>query len=158
MKSRSWKWWFLGALAVVMSYVWYDAFHMMNPETPGIKITAPKIPKNTEIANASTQLRYEPPKTNPFLRPSSTQTQPGQLSRANRPPEILLDLSQQYRLIGLLSRERQSQAVIGFGDSSVVISPGDSLGVWQLLQIQPNAAIFGHDKKRDTLWLYTESK
>jgi len=158
MKSRSWKWWLLGALVVVMSYVWYDALHMMNPETPGIKITAPKIPKKNETTNSSTQLRYEPPKTNPFLRPSSTPTQPNQLSRSNREPAVLPDLGQQYRLIGLLSRERQSQAVIGFGDSSVVISPGDSLGVWQLLQIQPNAAIFGHDKKRDTLWLYAESR
>lgn len=155
MKKLSWRWWLLGALVIVMVWVWYNGFQTICPEAPGMKVTAPMTPRKVEVSPAG-QLRYEPTRTNPFLRPGTAQAD--QSGRPNNAREALPGLKQQYRLIGLLNQQRQSQAVIGFGDSSVVISPGDSLGVWQLLQILPNAAIFGHDKKHDTLWLYTPSR
>ena len=156
MKKLSWKWWLLGALVIVMGWVWYNGFQTMYPETPGMKVTAPMASKKMDVSSAG-QMLYKQPKTNPFLRPSLTTANANQSAKRNI-NEALPALKQHYRLTGLLNQQRQSQAVIGFGDSSVVISPGDSLGIWQLLQIQPNAAIFGHDKKRDTLWLYTRGR
>ena len=155
MKVAAWKKWLLGILAVIMVYIWYDAFQMMYPETTGLRVT---MPKDSQAASVSSieQLQYRPPKVNPFRKPSMTQSQQAKSPQLNETPEPVAVFNEQYRLIGVLRRDSQSQAVVTVDDSSLVLSIGDSLDNWQLQQIAENSVVFNHGKNQDTLWLYTE--
>ena len=152
MKKSAWKWWLLAALALVMVYVWYDAFQMMSPANTPIKLQeqAAVPPSGRKVDSG---LAYQAPKVNPFQQPSANQTAAQQQNRP-RVPEPPPQLSEVFRLTGILRRDRQSQAVVTFADSSVVLMTGDSLGAWQLLEISDRSVLFGQGKFRDTLWLY----
>ena len=64
-----------------------------------------------------------------------------------------------HKLSGLIKRGLSSQAVIMLPNGSTkVLSVRDSLGIWELISINENAAIFKHEKKRDTIWLYTNGE
>jgi len=153
VKKSKWKWWLLAGLVLVLTYVWYDAFQMMSPESDAYRVTSPTAASPSTSPGAP-QLEYEPPQTNPFKQPTAT-PQAAQPTRAQQPPAPA-QLDPGYQLTGILRRDRQSQAVVTLRDSSTVLSLGDSLGVWELLDITAQAAVFSHDKNRDTLWLYTE--
>jgi hypothetical protein len=152
MKKSSWKWWLLALLALVMSYVWYNAFQMMSPEYVPIKVVEPPTTHQPKAHSASSP-EYQPPKTNPFQQPTVSPAVSPQSGRP-RSPEPPPKLGSRYRITGILRRDRQSQVVLTFQDSSIVLSVGDSLGTWHLLEIGDRSALFGQGKLRDTLWLY----
>ncbi len=152
MKKSSWKWWLVAILAVVMIYVWYDAFKMMSPEATPLRFVEPSaLPRSGR--RAANGPEYQPPKTNPFQQPAANPNASQQPGRS-RPPEPPPKLDDKYRITGILRRDRQSQVVVTKQDSSIVLSVGDSLGTWRLLEIADRSALFGQGKQRDTLWLY----
>jgi hypothetical protein len=151
MKKSTWKWWLLAVLALIMIYVWYDGLQMMSSESVPARIIAPAA-KTQADRRTSTDIQYQPPRTNPFQQPTpKTAAVPSDQPRVPQPPP---QIGSQYRITGILGRERQSQVVVTFGDSSLVLSEGDSLGTWRLLNISDRSAVFGQGKNRDTLWLY----
>jgi hypothetical protein len=130
-----------------MIYVWYDGLQMMSSESVPAKIIAPAAKPQAD-RRTSSDIRYQPPRTNPFQQPVARTAAPSGQPRAPQPPP---QIGNQYRITGILGRERQSQVVVTFGDSSLVLSEGDSLGTWRLLNISdvpPSSA----RQNRDTLW------
>jgi len=152
MKKSAWKWWLLALLAAVMIYVWYDAFQMMSPASAPIRVIQPAASPRTR-SNTGSGPEYQPPKTNPFQQPASAAT-PSPQSVRPRPPELPPKLDDKYRITGILRRDRQSQVILSGQDSSIVLSVGDSLGSWKLMEIDDRSALFSQGKHRDTLWLY----
>lgn len=155
MKTVHWKWWFLGVLALVMIFIWNNAFETMYPESSGLQLTTPSVTRVTD-RHPGERLQYQPPKVNPFKRPTATPAQPTQQRRPAQRPEPIPELNSQYRLAGILGGSDQSQAVITLGERSQVLSIGDSLDTWELRQITARLAVFKHSKHQDTLWLYTD--
>lgn len=158
MKKDTWKWWLLGALALVMAYVWYNAFQTMSPEeSSAYRVRTPAATTEQE-EHVRTGVAYESPKVNPFQQPVAAAKPTAQTARGKATPPKLVQprLEPHYRLTGIIDRDSRSQAVITFRDSSVVVSVGDSLAGWQLLRTSQNSALFGHEKERDTLWLYVD--
>lgn len=154
MTSASRKKALLGILLVVLVYVWRDGFHKMYPEAANYEeVTLPEN-RSASSSTAPSELVYREPKTNPFFRPtqqpaSSHQQKPGSGSTGTVPL-----LRGDHKLIGVLGRDKLSQAVIALGEHTTVASLGDSVEAWQLITIGDNHAVFKHDTQRDTLWLY----
>ncbi len=155
MKSVHWKWWLLGVLAVVMIFIWYDAFDTMYPESTELQLTTPSR-RRSAGGSTGERLEYQAPKVNPFKRPTAAPAQPTQPRRQAQRPEQIPELNSQYRLTGILGGSTQSQAVIALGERSSVLSIGDSLDTWELRQITARLAVFEHGKSQDTLFLYTD--
>lgn len=143
----------LGVLLIVLAYVWWDGFHKMYPDTAAYLTHAPVGNANPTRGAVSSELVYREPKTNPFFRPQQQPagTQPRQ---GGNLPTGVPPLRVNNKLIGVLGRGKQSQAVMSTETQNVVVSLGDSVGAWELLMIGNNYAVFRHEKQRDTLWLY----
>lgn len=155
MKTVHWKWWLLGALAVVMIFIWYDAFDTIYPESAELQLTTLSR-RQSAGHRTGKRLEYHPPKVNPFKRPTAAPAQPTQQRRQAPRPEPIPELNSQYRLTGILGGSAQSQAVVALGERSSVLSIGDSLDTWELRQITARLAVFKHGKNQDTLYLYTD--
>lgn len=144
----------LAVLLIVAGYIWWgniqfftqsDASSMMEPDG-GSEIS-------TEPVAATVVPAWEPPRVNPFQRITYS-TAPPDRPRAPAPPKP--ELPPEYGLTGFLQRGNQSQAVIRIGQGgSTVLSIGDSLGAWQLVNVIDQAAILLNEKTYDTLRLET---
>lgn len=156
MKSARLKQASLAVLLLIAGYIWWGNFRLFcapKNETSPIganKGTAEKTPR-------STSLEYQDPKINPFQRFEVVNTPPisaqSRSTPAVRAPEMV---SGRYRLVGVVLKSDQSQAVFMEPDSgTIILTLGDSLLRWQLLSIRDTVIVFGNEKRRDTIRLST---
>ncbi len=156
MKAPQVKKILLGALLVVMVYIWWDAFQVIAPSTSAYQVVPLSASREVRVRDHQ-PLEYLPPLVNPFKQFRDTaqgQASP-QPARQRRQPQQTPKLSDQYQLTGILQRGKASQAVlVAPNGSSAVLSLKDSLQTWELAKITDNIALFQHEHEKDTLRLY----
>jgi len=144
----------LGVLVVVLIGVWSNAFRGGEAESAGYQVRPPLAARQSDSQNEG-QLKYVPPKVNPFWRAvERPQEDPGPGRRGAR-TESIQRVSTGHQLSGVLSRGTASQAVIAGPDgTATVLSIGDLLAGWQLISVTDSRAVFKCGKQQDTLHLY----
>lgn len=145
----------LATLLLTLVYVWGSNLSLFTSSESSMTGTIYPDKSGAVRSSTTNSLDYMPARINPFKKPGSPNPTPiakkEKAKTAQPPPSRPGSL---YKLTGFVDRKPYSQIVLNDKDGrSVIIGLGDSLGVWQLMSIASDIAVFSSGKFSDTLYL-----